>query len=90
MKINPVNNIVNRYTKVQAYQVQEKPQMAAGTDKLELSDQARLFTEALSAAKRNMEATAVQKEARAAQVKGEIEQGTYHVEMNDILSKILL
>lgn len=90
MKINPINSIVNRYEKVQAYSQKETPAYSAGTDRLELSEQARLFTEALAAAKSNREVNAANKQERIEQIKAQIENDTYEVDVAELCKKILL
>lgn len=89
MKITPVNSIANSYTKLQAYSAKATQQTSMGEDTLELSEQARLFTEAFAAAKRQAPVGEADNSARVAKVMQEIEQGSYHVDVNDICNKIL-
>lgn len=90
MKINPVSNVVGQYAKLKAYATKETPASYMGTDQLELSEQARLFTEALAAAKRNAQMSGQGKQEKIETLKSMIADGSYEVSTGDLLKKIFL
>jgi anti-sigma28 factor (negative regulator of flagellin synthesis) len=90
MKINPVGNVMGQYAKLKVYANKEDVKNAMGTDRLELSDRARLFTEAMNAAKKNMEATEANKHRKMEQIKAQIAQGEYYVSADEISKKLFL
>ncbi len=85
MKINDISNkmAIENYAKTVNKAV--LPSVAQPCDKLELNDNARIFSEAVKAAKEASDVS--EKLVRA--VADKIKNGTYHVSSNEVADKIL-
>lgn len=89
MKIGSVNPVIGSYHKIQAEAACLRPQTQIAADRVELSHEALLFTEAFSAARRSMREAVPGQELRVNQIMERMRGGTYQVEVRDICDKLL-
>lgn len=92
MQINPVNQIAAlQYARVQAAGGKEKSESVSVLDSIELSDQAKLFSDALNAAKKNAaeEAGSVDKQARIQQIVEQLRTDSYEIDTDALCASML-
>lgn len=89
MNIKPVSSIIQQYMGTSAVQqVKSMAQPQAQRDSVEFSDQARLFSEALSAAKESIGKTTDTQQVRIEQIRAQMQNGTYSVPTQDLCMKV--
>jgi flagellar biosynthesis anti-sigma factor FlgM len=90
MKIHSIQpqGAIDKYIKTQnkpAVQNERKQDV----DKVELNEDAKVFSSCLKAVKESIHVDAAKKEERIAQIRKELENGTYSVSGQDVARKIL-
>ena len=89
MKVGSVNPIISQYTKIQsaAPAPAAKPQFQR--DEVQLSHDARVFSEAFSAARRAMQAQGQGSEIRAEEILRRMQGGEYGISTGELCDKLL-
>lgn len=90
MRIDSVYSVMTQYNKVQNARRPGVQEVAAPQDGIELSDQAKMFSDILAAAKAAHSETQAAHAVRAQEVAAQIENGSYEVSAEDLISKILI
>ncbi|MDD3920559.1 MAG: flagellar biosynthesis anti-sigma factor FlgM [Eubacteriales bacterium] len=90
MRIDAVYSVATQYNKVQNTRRLTTEQVNAPQDAIELSDQARLFSDVLAAAKAQHSETEAAHAAKTVQIADQIENGSYEVSAEDLIGKILI
>lgn len=89
MKIGSVNSIFGQYNKIRADAAYMPPKLQPAADQVELSPEARLFTEAFSLAKKSMLEPSPAQTFRANAIMEQMRGGAYHVEASAVCDKLL-
>ncbi|NCB30742.1 MAG: flagellar biosynthesis anti-sigma factor FlgM [Clostridia bacterium] len=84
-----ISPIVGQYNKMQVEAVHVRPQIQQTTDRVELSHEAKLFTEAFSAVRKSMQENSSTQAVRVNQIMEQMRNGDYKVEVKDICDKLL-
>lgn len=91
MKIGSVNNpIINQYKNIKVEAASQPFKAEPATDRVELSHEAMLFSEAFAAARRSMQEADPTQGLKVGQIMERMREGTYHVEAKDICDKLLV
>ena len=90
MRIDSIYSVATQYNKVQNTRRASTPEVSAPQDAIELSDQARLFSDVLAAAKAQHSEAEAAHAARAAEIAGQIDNGSYEVSAEELAGKILI
>ncbi len=89
MKIESTPSVIGQYNKIKTDAVRPCPQNQSEIDRVDLSQEAQIFTEAFSAVKKSMQETLPGQELRVNQIMEQMRNGTYEVEVKDICNKLL-
>ena len=89
MKVNSVNPVIGQYSKIRSDAVWRRQYQAQAMDEVELSPEARLFTEAFSAARRSLQQSDAEQTVRVNEIMEQMRSGDYRVEIRDICDKLL-
>lgn len=90
MKINEVYSVVGQYTQTKVRRAEaEKPQNGGTADRLELSSFAKVYSDAMSAARRDARTVDTEYQAHLKDVTERFQSGSYHVSAEDVSAKML-
>lgn len=89
MKIGSVNSIVGQYNKIQTEPVQSRVKREQAMDRVELSPEAQVFSEAFAAARKSMQAAEPERELRVNDIMQRMRSGSYRVDVRDVCDKLL-
>jgi anti-sigma28 factor (negative regulator of flagellin synthesis) len=91
MRINSVsqNDAISKYINNVNAKPVKAPVKAEISDSVELSEGAQKFTALLKAAKDSMEKSGAAEEAKAADIMAKMNEGSYKVPTNDVVSGIM-
>lgn len=89
MKIGSINPIVGQYNKIKLEAAYHQPQAQPATDRVELSREAMLFSEAFSAVRKSMQEAAPGQEVKVGRIMEQMAGGAYEVELQAICDKLL-
>lgn len=90
MKINEVYSVVGQYTQTKVRRAQaEQPQNAGATDRLELSSFAKVYSDAMSAARKEAQSTDAAYQTHLQDVTARFQSGEYNVSAEDVSAKML-
>ncbi len=89
MKINEVYSVVGQYNQNRIQRTQTQKPQAMGTDKIELSSFAKIYSDAMSAAKRNAETEDAEYSAHLKDVTERFQSGAYEVSSQELSAKML-
>ncbi len=89
MKINEVYSVVGQYNQNRIQRTQTQKPQAMGTDKIELSSFAKLYSDAMAAAKKDAETSDPAYTAHLKDVAARVESGAYEVSAREVSAKML-
>lgn len=90
MKINEVYSVVGQYAPAKVRRAQtEQPQSTGSADKLELSSFAKVYSDAMAAARKDAQTSDAEYQAHLQDVTARFQSGSYHVSAEDVSAKML-
>ncbi|MDD4074938.1 MAG: flagellar biosynthesis anti-sigma factor FlgM [Eubacteriales bacterium] len=88
MKINEVYSVVGQYQTTRTQRTQAQKPVSMGTDKVEISGFAKIYSDAMAAAHKDAPADSAY-QARVSDIAARMQAGTYNVSAEDVSAKIL-
>ena len=90
MKIGSVNPIITQRSAIQVEAAYQRPRVQPMRDSVELSPDAKLFSEAFAAARRSLHDVKPDQEFRVQQIMEQMESGAYQVDLSAVCDKLLI
>lgn len=89
MKIVPINHIINPYKNMKVESASQPCEALPATDRVELSHEAKLFSEAFAVARRSIQEAGQAENPKVGRIMEQMREGAYNVEVKDICDKLL-
>ncbi|MDO5111900.1 MAG: flagellar biosynthesis anti-sigma factor FlgM [Clostridia bacterium] len=89
MKINEVYSVVGQYQTSRTQRAQAQKPASMGMDKVEISGFAKIYSDAMAAARKGAETTDGAYEAHVSDIAARMQAGTYNVSAEDVSTKLL-